>query len=111
MDGLFHLCVAMSFGIVAGGLAGGIRATVRRRNYTREQIERGQKLWRMGSRVMTCVTCLFLVLGFLWTVYFLVLGIVLPEQSEYANNMSELIVSVLTVVSIAFAFYEFIRRR
>ena len=34
-----------------------------------------------------------------------------PELADYADNMSELIVSVLTVISIIFAFFEFIRRR
>lgn len=68
MDLLFQVCAALSAGVLIGGLAGGIRAAVRKRDYT-------------------------------------------PEQADYANNMSELIVAVLTVVSIAFAFYEFVRRK
>lgn len=74
-------------------------------------MERGRKIWKIGSRVMTYVTCLFLILGFIWCSYFLVLGAVCPEQIEYANSMSEMIVAVLTVVSIAFAFYEFVRKK
>ena len=39
----------------------------------------------------------------------MVLGAVEPEQAEYATAMSQLIVSVLTIVSIGFAFFEFLR--
>ena len=42
---------------------------------------------------------------------FLVVGALYPDQTDYANNMAELIVCVLTVVSIIFAFYEFVRRK
>ena len=70
-----------------------------------------QKLWKTGSRILTAITCLLLVLGLIWCAYFLIVGAVCPEQADYANNMSELIVSVLTIVSIMFAFYEFIRRK
>lgn len=111
MDRLFILCVALSFGIAFGGAAGILTKNIRKRHYTQQQIERGRKLWKIGSRIMTYVTCIFLVLGFIWCVYFLILGAVDPGRAEYANNMSELIAAVLTVVSIAFAFYEFIRRR
>ena len=38
------------------------------------------------------------------------LGAIAPGKAEYANNMSELIVAVLTVISIVFAFVEFLRR-
>lgn len=111
MDLLFQVCAALSAGVLIGGLAGGIRAAVRKRDYTPEQVERGKKFWKAGSRVMTYATCLFLALGFIWCVYFLLMGILVPEQADHANNMSELIVAVLTVVSIAFAFYEFVRRK
>lgn len=30
---------------------------------------------------------------------------------DYANNMEELIVAVLTIISILFAFVEFLRRK
>lgn len=52
-----------------------------------------------------------LSLGLVWCCYFLVLGIVVPAQVDYANNMAELIVSVLTVISIIFAFVEFSKRK
>lgn len=52
---------------------------------------------------------MLLLIGLLWCVYFLVLAVVQPEQVDYANNMAELIVAGLTVISILFAFVEFIR--
>ena len=111
MDTLLYVCTGLSFGILAGGIAGMITKAVRKRSYSDRQVERGKKLWKAGSRLMTYLTCLFLALGFLWCGYFLILGAVHPERAEYANNMSELITSILTVVSIAFAFYEFVRRK
>lgn len=111
MDHLFTLCVALSCGILCGGAAGGIAKTIKKRSYTEQQLARGKKLWAIGSRVMTYATCLILALGLIWCVFFLILGAADPAHAEYANNMSELIVAVLTVVSIIFAFYEFIRRR
>lgn len=48
--------------------------------------------------------------GLVWTVYFLILGLVDKSQSEYAANSATLIVSVLTVFSIMIAFYEFLYR-
>lgn len=111
MNLLFNICIALSFAIVFGGIAGTLKQLLRKKQYTEKQIARGQKLWKIGSRIMTYITCLFLALGFIWCVYFLILGAVSPEQADYANNMSELIASVLTVVSIAFAFYEFIKRK
>ena len=38
-------------------------------------------------------------------------GAMIPEQTDYANNMAELIVSVLTVISIIFAFVEFLKKK
>lgn len=111
MDRLFLICTGLTFGILFGGIAGILTQSIRRRRYTERQKEKGQKLWKTGSRIMTYVTCLFLALGFIWCVYFLILGAVHPELSDYAGNMSDMITSVLTVVSIAFAFYEFVRRK
>lgn len=111
MDFLFNLCVTITLSVVAGGLVGVLTEKTRESHYTDTQKARGEKLWKTGSRIMTYFTCLFLLIGFIWSVYYLVLGAVSPEQAEYASNMSSLIVSVLTVVSIAFAFYEFIRRK
>lgn len=111
MKNLLNLCIALSLGIFCGGLIGIITKIFRKQDYTEQQQEKGLKMWKTGSKIMTVVTCLFLVIGFIWCLYFLILGIMCPSQSEYANNMSSLIVSVLTIVSIAFAFYEFIRKK
>lgn len=61
--------------------------------------------------VLKYSTITLLMIGLLWCTYFLLLGIIVPAQAEYADNMSELIVSVLTVISIIFAFVEFVRRK
>ncbi|MBC3515478.1 transporter [Neobittarella massiliensis] len=111
MQSLFYLCAALSVGVICGTVAGGVTRGTRQKKYTDEQVKRGLRFWKMGSRILTYITFVFLALGFIWCVYFLVLGAVSPSHTEYADNMSELIVSVLTVVSIAFAFYEFIRRK
>ena len=39
----------------------------------------------------------------------LVLALADPTQAEYANSLSEMIVGLLTIISIGFAFYEFLR--
>ena len=82
----------------------------RQKNYTEKQLKAAQKRRRRAAFGLKYLTLLLLVLGFVWCVYFLILGIAAPEQAEYANNMSELIVAVLTVISIIFAFFEFLSR-
>lgn len=111
MNVLFKVCIALSFGVILGMAGGIIKKSIKKKSYTEKQIARSQKIWKIGSRIMMYLTCLFLIIGFIWCVYFLILGAIYPEQIDYANNMSEMITSVLTVVSIAFAFYEFIRRK
>lgn len=111
MNLLFSICVGLSFGIIFGAIARGLTKIMCKKTYTEQQIARGKKLWKIGSRLMTYVTFLFLALGLVWCTYFLILGVVHPEQVDYANNMAEMITSVLTVVSITFAFYEFVRRK
>lgn len=108
---LFRICIALSVGLIAGGTFGIAVKLNRSSDYTEKQKERGKKLWKAGSRFMTYITCLFLAVGFIWCIYYLVLGVVNPQQAEYASNMSGLITSVLTICSIAFAFYEFIRKK
>lgn len=111
MHKIYLLCVCLSVGTIAGVICGAIKSRIRKKEYTEKQKILYQKLWKAGSRFLTFFTLLILVLGLIWTVYFLILGAVQPQMTDYANNMSELIVSVLTVVSIIFAFYEFIRRK
>lgn len=105
-----QLCISLSIGIIFGVLGGAFKYS-RHRSVSQKQIDAYQKLWKLGSTILTFVTLTALIIALLWCIYFLVLGIVSPEQADYANNMSELIVSVLSVISIFFAFYEFIRRK
>lgn len=111
MNNLLRVCIGLSAGIIGGVIGAAIKTKLRKKEYTEKQIQKYQKCWKAGSRFLTFFTLLILALGFIWCVYFLILGIINPGRADYANNMSELIVSVLTVVSIMFAFYEFIRRK
>lgn len=114
MNYLFQICCALSVGLILGFLGGAIKMAARKRSrrvkpYSPEQVEQTARLIRAGGVVLKFVTFLFLVLGLVWCGYYLVLGAVEPEQAEYATAMSQLIVSVLTIVSIGFAFFEFLR--
>lgn len=51
-----------------------------------------------------------LAVGIIWTLYFMVIGLVDKRQTEYAANAATLIVSVVTIFSIMIAYYEFMRR-
>ena len=79
-------------------------------NYSEQEALRRRKVVDRIAFVLKYVTFLLLCLGLIWCVYFLILGAMVPGKAEYANNMSELIVAVLTVISIIFAFVEFLRR-
>lgn len=111
MDLLYDICVALSVGVLVGMLGGALRMMLRKKPYTEKETAGYQKVWKTGSRILTFATALLLLLGLIWCVYFLVLGLTAPAQAEYASAMSQLIVSALTVISIMFAFYEFIRRK
>lgn len=108
------LCLALSQGLILGLIASAVRQTLRRRNhpdftYRPKQLEEGRRRWKVGSRILTYVTFAMLILGFIWCLYFLVLALADPTQAEYANSLSEMIVGLLTIISIGFAFYEFLR--
>lgn len=109
MNLLRNICFSLSVGFMLG-LLGGIIKKGLHRSYTEEQIQKTKKSVDKGAFVLKYVTFTFLILGLIWCVYFLIMGIVMPDQAEYADNMSELIVGVLTVISIIFAFVEFLRR-
>ena len=112
MELIITLCAALSAGIACGVVGGGIKYRLNRnRDYPEEKKAAYQHLWKTGSTVMRFATGTILALGLIWCAGFLVVGALYPDQADYANNMSELIVGVLTVVSIMFAFYEFVRRR
>ncbi len=107
---LYKLCISLSIGIILGFLLGGIKTKFTNKTYTNRQIKFTKKILNKVVNILKYVTILVLSIGFIWCFYFLILGIVIPAQSDYANNMSELVVSVLTVISIIFAFAEFLRR-
>ncbi len=109
MGVFYRFCLAVSVGVILGFLGGAIKALCRKKDYSQQQVAQTRKALARAARVAKYLTFLGLVLGFIWCVYFLVLGALSPGQAEYANNMSELIVAVLTVVSIVFAFLEFLK--
>lgn len=109
MDLFYNICVGISLGIIGGFLAGTLRLAFKK-NYSEQQVAVTGHMIKIIANVMKYLTFLFLILGFIWCVYFLILGAVMPNQAEYATNMSQLFVSVLTIISIIFAFFEFLRR-
>ena len=112
MEILFNICIGLSAGFALGLVGYALRKALRGdAPYTEKQIAASQRLWRIGSRVLACITGLLLVAGFVWCCYFLILAAADPAQAEYAGNMAQLITAVLTVISIMFAFYEFLRRK
>lgn len=111
MKVLYYICIGLSIGIAVGCGAGGIKAVFHRTPYPQKRVEAVRKLVNRIAQILKYITCMVLVLGLVWCAYFLVLAISTPGQSEYANNMAELIVAVLTVISIIFAFVEFLRRK
>lgn len=110
MEEIYYICIGLTSGVIIGFLTGGFKL-LRRKPYTEKKIQKTKKLINKAANVLKYVTFLLLVLGLIWCVYFLILGAVIPGQADYANNMAELIVSVLTVISIIFAFVEFLRQK
>ena len=110
MEMFFKLCSGLTAGVIIGILCGGIKIKLTRKSYTEKQVESNKKWIRRIAGVLKYVTFAALSVGLIWCVFFLTLGIVSPQQSDYANNMAELIVAVLTVISIIFAFVEFLHR-
>lgn len=107
----FYICIGLSIGTLLGGVAGGIRAVFFRKTYSQARVEAASRFINRVASILKYVTFLLLALGFIWCVFFLVLGIIMPQQADYANNMAELVVAVLSVVSILFAFVEFLKRK
>lgn len=112
MEFIIALCAALSAGTVFGVIAGGMKYLLnRKKSYSDKQVAAYQRFWKKGSTLMRFATGTVLALGLIWCLGFLIIGALYPDQTDYANNMSELIVCALTVVSIIFAFYEFVRRK
>ena len=114
MSMLFTLCCALSVGLIGGFCAGALKMRSRARSgerfrYSEERVRKAVAFRKRVSAVLEFVTMMMLALGLIWCVYYLALGVVDAGQAEYATAMSQLIVSVLTIVSIIFAFFEFLR--
>ncbi|MDO4274793.1 MAG: transporter [Eubacteriales bacterium] len=109
MDSFFLICRGISVGIIAGFLAGGVKIA-RKKKYTEARSRSARKILNKLAFILKYVTFLLLSLGLVWCTYFLVLGVLVPDQADYANSISELIIGVLTVISIIFAFVEFLRQ-
>lgn len=107
---VYDICMGLSIGTCIGICIGLYRKT-RYKHYTPERLETAKLISTFLLKILKYVTLTCLALGLIWCVYFLVLAMMKPELADYADNMSELIVSVLTVISIIFAFFEFIRRK
>ncbi|WP_270855228.1 transporter [Longibaculum muris] len=107
---LFNICKGLSIGLTIGALLGIVKWFMAKTSYTPQQVENIKKLFLQFSKFLKVFTFLLLGLGFIWCCYFLVLAIIFPTQSDYASNMAELIVAVLSVISILFAFVEFTKR-
>ena len=82
MSVYFSICVSLSVGLILGAVGGGVKKKLIKKDYTQKQIARNIKFISKAAGLL-----------------------------KYANNMSELIVAVLSVISVMFAFVEFIRRK
>lgn len=104
---LYTLCESLTVGLVAGFVFGAFRL-IKRPRYSEQEALGHKKLRNILTTSLKYVTLLALLLGLVWCGYFLAMGALLPQQAEYASALSQLIVSVLTVISILFAFFEFV---
>lgn len=111
MNIVFNICISLSVGLIIGFLVGGLKSLFFRRPYTEKKVNANRRLIKKVANVLKYCTIAMLLTGFIWCVYFLILALVSPDRADYANNMAELIVAVLTVISILFAFVEFLRRK
>ncbi|MBO1305856.1 hypothetical protein JZO70_06780 [Enterococcus sp. 669A] len=108
---LFGIAIGLTVGCFVGIILGII---LRNTKYKRDRAQNAQQLKKLLQQInpyINSVTFILLGIGLIWTVYYLILGIVDTTQTEFATNVSQLIVSVLTVFSIIVAFYQFIRER
>lgn len=110
MDFLFRIAQAATTGAIIGVFLGYIK-NARKKPRTAELTPKQKENMRKVSLLVGSLTFVVLGIGLIWTVYYLILGAVDPAYSDYATNMSQLIVSVLTVFSIIIAFYQFLREK
>lgn len=106
--------VAITLGAILGLIIGLVRMRGRLRRNQGLDTSRTTATLQTVSRYLTWITFTVLFIAMAWTTYFLVMGATDPARIDYAQNMSQLIVSVVTVFSIIIAFYQFLteqRRR
>lgn len=110
MDLLFYVGLGLSAGIVLGGALAPLR---RRRQQRRGQTRGWHRAARMNRgilRFLSSAVYAALGVGLVWTLYFLVVGLVDRSQTEFAEQAASLIVAVLTLFSIMIAYFEFMHR-
>lgn len=112
---MLNLLLSICWGVTLGAVVGfgwGIYQKIIRSN--QNQMQKTVFLTKVVKKyglLINLITFLFLAIGLIWTCYFMVLGILDTTQTEYATNVSQLIVSVLTVFSIMIAFYQFLKEK
>ena len=106
----YTICLALSLGLIIG-FSFGAAKIAKKPTYSEKHVKRTAAFQKKASNVAKYLTFFILAQGLVWCCYYLVLGAIDPEQVDYATGMSQLIVSVLTIVSIAFAFFEFLRSK
>ena len=111
MNIMFAVARGATVGIVLGTVLGLYRRIKLQRGDPKEiaRNDRANNWMKKISPFVSLITFIVLFVGLVWTLYFLALGLVDPSQMDYANNASQLIVSVLTVFSIIIAFYQFLK--
>lgn len=109
MSLIFSVSIGLTVGIIISFMIGSVRNYPKKQ--TKELPPNFLKQMKEINRYIFFATFLVLGIGLIWTIYFLILGLIDPSQTEYATNVSQLIVSVLTVFSIIIAFYQFLNDR
>lgn len=115
---LFTVAISLSFGLTGGALGSVIGRRLRDKRAEKQGAQQhpGQSSQQLAAFVAKAMRFMaksvFLVLGIalVWALCFMVLGLVNPARTEWAANVSTLMVGVITVFSIMVAFYEFLYR-
>ena len=110
MDLLLIIIKSLTFGAIIGLIVGIVKRRKSSDDENNDRAERTSRLFKIISPYINTITFVVLFIGLIWTTYFMILGIINSSQTEYATNVSQLIVSVLTVFSIIIAFSEFLRK-
>ncbi|MDL2252525.1 transporter [Ruminococcaceae bacterium OttesenSCG-928-I18] len=108
---LLSAAVGGTAGVLVGGITSAVRQRKRKERYSQQQIERMGSLFQSVFRFLTKSVYYVLGIALIWTIYYMVLGIMDHSLNEYAANSATLIVSVVTVFSILIAFHEFLHRK